>query len=185
MRRSWNQRTGWVDTSSDFKENIFESSLAVDSLQVEEHIMKGVCNIVLMAQFSQYIKRSPTDKRKTSNRSHEKCDNCLNHSLKRLGKDVKKLQWLPCPLWLSWLGVITQSERLPVHSWSEHVPGLLVWSPGRCFSHWCISPSLSPFLPFLLSKIIQIKPFFLSYNDWSNWEPYFSTSQCVSLCDYW
>lgn len=42
-----------MNTSSDFKENTFETGLAIDSLQVEGHIIKRVPNIAVKAQFSQ------------------------------------------------------------------------------------------------------------------------------------
>lgn len=44
---------GRVNTSSDFKENVFKPCLAIDSPQVEGNIIKRVCSRVVKAQFSQ------------------------------------------------------------------------------------------------------------------------------------
>ena len=61
---------------------------------------------------------------------------------------------------LSWLGVVLQSERSLVNSWSGHMPRLQVWSPvGACTrGNWSMFVSLSPSLP--LSLKVNLKKTF-------------------------
>lgn len=79
-----------MNSSSDFKENVFKTGLAIDSLQAEGNIIKRVCNRVVKAVFSINQEVISCQEEKL-NRSGETSNNkCLNHSLERLEKDVKK-----------------------------------------------------------------------------------------------
>ena len=75
----------------------------------------------------------------------------------KLLKRISKTQQWPRLVWLNWLDVDPQSERLPVqfllraHAW---VAGLILsvgtfrrQPPDVSLSHQCFSPSLSPSLP--------------------------------------
>ena len=77
----------------------------------------------------------------------------------------EKRKFLPWPVWLSVLCIVSQSERLLVHFQSGHTPGLrfrswlgCVWEgANQCFSLTLMLLSLSFFLPSPLSKNKCIK----------------------------
>ena len=84
-----------------------------------------------------------------------------NRRIQRWSLEIKG-EIEPWPVWLSWLGIIPQSERSLVrflvraHVWVV----VLIPSWGTyerqpidvSLSHWCFSPSLSSSLPLSLSK---------------------------------